>query len=98
MQNNEEMKQYYLDKEVKAQKELTLLREANGFEITQDKVDVINQAADQMDKMGDFSDWCEMNFEGTNVEKCYNVFEEYVNSVDHIMPVIDEIMKTNSIE
>jgi len=96
MENNMEMKQYYSEKEEKAKAELEVLNEANGqqvgFEITDKEIQVINTATSFMTKMGEFSDWCTNNFEGTNVENCYNVFEDYVNSNNHIIPEIEEIM------
>ena len=93
------MEQYYSEKEQKAQKELALLvqdangqQEGEGFEITQERIDVINKATEYINSVGNFAEWCEINFYGGNVEQCYNVFEDFVNSIDHITPKIDEIM------
>ena len=63
-----------------------------GFEITQERIEVINKATEYMNKMGDFAEWCENNFYGTNVEQCYNIFKDFVKSNEHLMPKINKLM------
>lgn len=40
-----------------------------GFEITQERIAVINKATEYMKTIGDFYDWVSDNFYGTNVEQ-----------------------------
>ncbi len=99
MENNLEMEKYYLEKEEKAKQDLAILnsglQDANGeiefFEINDDKIKVINTATETINKIGDFADWCDVNFE-TQAPNCYYVFEDFVNSNDHIIPEINKIM------
>jgi hypothetical protein len=35
--------------------------------------------------MGNFSVYVNDNFYGTNVEECYQIYKEYVNSNEHIL-------------
>jgi hypothetical protein len=55
------------------------------FEITQKVIDTIYKAPSFMKIMGNFSDYVNDNFYGTNVEECYKIYKEYVTSNEHII-------------
>jgi hypothetical protein len=62
-----------------------------GFEITQERIDVMNKAAEYIQTIDDFAGWVNDNFYGTNVEQGYHIFEDFVKSNRHI---IKKIKKT----
>jgi hypothetical protein len=63
-----------------------------GFEITQERIDVINTATEYLHKLNDLEKWCTDNFHGTNVGQCYYIFEDFVRSTKHLMPKITKGM------
>jgi hypothetical protein len=66
-----------------------------GFEITQDRIDVMNKAAEFIKTIDDFAGWVDANFDegkGRNVEQGYRIFEDFVRSTKHIIPKITKLM------
>ncbi len=67
-------------------------RSGIGFEITQERIDVVNKATEYLNKLNDLEKWCNNNFFGTNVGQCYYIFEDFVRSTKHLMPKITKLM------
>ena len=67
-------------------------RSGVGFEITQERINVINTAVEYLHKLNDLEKWCDNNFHGKNVGQCYYIFEDFVRSTKHLMPQISKLM------
>jgi hypothetical protein len=103
MENNQEMKQYYSEKEEKAKQELAVLKEAHGqggvdeqkypfgFEITDDTIEVMNQVTPYVDTIGNFADFCTNNFE-SYVSQCYEIFEQFITDNENTIKKMEAIM------
>ncbi len=64
-----------------------------GFEITQERIDVMNTAAEFIKIIDDFAGWVDTNFYyGTYVEQGYRIFEDFVKSNRHIILKINKLM------
>jgi hypothetical protein len=102
MDNNNEMYQYYSDKEQKAkqQQELALLQNANSqleenkefFIIGDKEIEVMNQATEIVNVMNDFDSWCTTNFE-THAPQCYYVYEDFLIKNGGIISEIEKVKK-----
>ncbi|MCJ7637148.1 MAG: hypothetical protein MUO21_06625 [Nitrososphaeraceae archaeon] len=44
-----------------------------NFEITQERIDVINTATEILQKLNDLEKWCNDKFHGKNVGQCYYI-------------------------
>ena len=64
-----------------------------GFEITQDRIDVVNKAAEYIKTIDDFLGWVNDNFKGNNVEQSYYICEDFVKSNEHIIKKIKNFNK-----
>ena len=67
-------------------------KEENGFEITQERIDLMFKGAEYIRTIGDFAKWCDDNFYGNNVIQCYYIFEDVVKSNKHIILKINKLM------
>ncbi|MGD1837634.1 MAG: hypothetical protein ACPKPY_06205 [Nitrososphaeraceae archaeon] len=72
-------------------------KESKGFKITQERIDVVNKATEYMKILSDFGTWSENNFHDTNVEKAYNIFEEFVKSNKNVIKKIKKLNFENNI-
>lgn len=96
-----EAEQYYSEKKADAEQRLKILDDAHGqqmeqqqqeyFEITDDKIAVIDRATEIIKTTGDFAEWCTNNFE-THAPQCYYVFEDFVNNNEQIASKIDKVI------
>lgn len=89
-----EAEQYYSEKVTDAQNRLDTLNEANGQE-EENQSAIIFKAAKITETTGIFSEWCSENLE-TRADQCLSVFEDYVNSNDHIVTQINELMSSSN--
>ena len=61
-----------------------------GFEITQERIDVINTAMEYLHKFNELEKFVDNNFYGNNVGQCYYIFEDFVRSTKHIIQRINK--------
>jgi hypothetical protein len=50
---------------------------SKGFEITQERIDVMKKAAKYLKQIDDFNGWVGDNFTGNNVMPCYYIMEDF---------------------
>ena len=55
------------------------------FEISDDKISIINKASEYMTILGDFANWASDHFYGHNVEQSFLIYEDFVKSNEHII-------------
>lgn len=59
------------------------------FEITQDKIAVINKASEYMTILGKYAEWAAANF-NDNAEQSYLICLDFVSSNEHIIKKIQQ--------
>ncbi len=62
------------------------------FQLTDEKIAIINKTAEYMTAIGDFVDWCHKNPTGDNIKQGYLICEDFVKSNQHI---IDKIKRSD---
>jgi hypothetical protein len=67
-------------------------KEEIGFEITQERIDIVNKAAKYLKQIDDFCGFVDENFYGHNVVPYYYIMEDFVKSNEHIIRKINKVM------
>ena len=63
-----------------------------GFEMAQERIDIIYKAASFMNTIRDFANWCANNYDkDINAEECYYIVEDFVKSNEHIIQKISKV-------
>ena len=67
----------------------------NDFEISEEKINFVDKAAEYMGILEHFANWAGSNINDINVEKTFGIFEDFVKSNDHIIKKIKQLNLEN---
>lgn len=83
-------KQYPHLKNAEGQQDYEMLSNHDEFfVITDDKIEVVLEAEDYIDKINEFVEWCDVNFD-TQAPNCYYELKEFVENNKDWIPGLDE--------
>ena len=101
MQNYNEGEQYYSERIADAEQKMKVLENANGQTEQEDWSDddaaIIFKASDMIATTSDFAVWCQNNLE-THANQCVDVYQDIVDSNEHIINNINELMSSSKTE